>query len=397
MPTRDRAYLLKTALASALLQTYDDLEIVVSDNYSTDDTKKIVDSFNNRKIRYIRTDRPLDMPKSWEFVLHHAQGEYITYLTDDSYLFPYAIERALTEMKRFNSRMAVWNMCTYFAPDWLEPGWRNYLIVPKTTFQSHLLSSEMILKKFYDLQDDLSCPKVLNTLFHRKIAEEVLKVQGKLFLPPSPDYTAAIGLLHNVKEYVFIDDPLFIDGKFPVSIGMISKFNWGKATQEYLAEFEDIDFTKAIDLNIPTLSVNMAQSLEMMRKYYPEILKYEINRENLICKCVNDLILHEINGVDVRESWRVLKAYQNMQPEKVRKAVRKQKVRSKIRIVLKKACVYVPFHEFLLKLIGGWQVFRGSRWGFSNLQQCGEVAPSLIEKMRKKSSGTLVSSLGQKK
>jgi glycosyltransferase involved in cell wall biosynthesis len=40
MPTRDRAHLLKFALQSALSQTFDDYEILVSDNHSTDNVSE---------------------------------------------------------------------------------------------------------------------------------------------------------------------------------------------------------------------------------------------------------------------------------------------------------------------------------------------------------------------
>lgn len=385
IPTRNRAHVLKTALASALRQTYEDLEIVVSDNYSTSDTKELVDSFKNTKIRYIRTNKALDMPNSWEFAFHHAKGEYITYLTDDSYLLASAIERALSELERFNSKIVVWNRCAYFAPDWLEPAWRNYLVIPKPTFKPALLSSETALIKFYNLEDDASCPKVLNTLFHRNITERVLQVQGKLFSPPCPDFTAGIALLHNIKEYCYIDEPLVIDGRFPVSIGMVSAFNWGKATQDFLSEFEDTEFTKVIDLNIPVLSISIAQSLEMVRKNYGD-MKHTLNIKNLICRCVRDLVIHQMNGIDVKETWQVLNKYLNILPKETRKAVMYRKLVSMIEVISRKNCVRVPFHEFLLKFVGRWRLFRGSRWGITNLQNCGEITPELIQKMRKEVS-----------
>ena len=88
IPTRNRAHLLKYALRSAIQQSYQNIEIVVCDNYSTDNTIEVVESFNSQNIIYVRTNNALSMPDNWEFALHKASGEYITYLTDDSYLLP---------------------------------------------------------------------------------------------------------------------------------------------------------------------------------------------------------------------------------------------------------------------------------------------------------------------
>jgi glycosyltransferase involved in cell wall biosynthesis len=74
---RNRAHLLKVALYSALRQTWQDLEILVSDSYSgIEGTRKVLRSFQDLRLRYARTHRLLAMPDSWEFALSHAKGEY---------------------------------------------------------------------------------------------------------------------------------------------------------------------------------------------------------------------------------------------------------------------------------------------------------------------------------
>src|SRR5439155_1533464 len=71
MPTRNRAQLLQFALQSALDQPTADLEVVVSDNDSRDDTPAVARRFNDPRVRYVRTPETLAMPDSWEFA--HGQ------------------------------------------------------------------------------------------------------------------------------------------------------------------------------------------------------------------------------------------------------------------------------------------------------------------------------------
>tara|TARA_Y100000031_G_scaffold102701_1_gene112577 strand:+ start:672 stop:866 length:195 start_codon:yes stop_codon:yes gene_type:complete len=53
IPTYNRAKLLKKAVESVLDQTFQDFEVIIVDDGSTDNTKNIVDSFNSNKIKYI--------------------------------------------------------------------------------------------------------------------------------------------------------------------------------------------------------------------------------------------------------------------------------------------------------------------------------------------------------
>ncbi len=153
MPTRNRAHLLKVSLPSALRQTYQDLEILISDNYSgNEETRKVYESFQDSRLRYVRTDRLLAMPDSWEFALSHAKGEYVTVLTDDWYFLPFAIERAMAAVEQYKVDLVAWNYCTYFSPDCMQPFRRNLFLVGKPPYETLLLSSQDVLRELFDLR-----------------------------------------------------------------------------------------------------------------------------------------------------------------------------------------------------------------------------------------------------
>lgn len=375
MPTRNRAHLLKTALASALRQTYEDVEIVVSDNYSSDNTKAVVESFDSPKVRYVRTTKPLAMPDSWNFALSNAYGEYITYLTDDSYLFPDAIKRALSEMNRFNEKIIVWNSCQYFSPEWMDPKQRNLLYAPKFVSQSYLMQSEESLKQIFDMDIWIPIPKFLNSLCHRQLIEKAIQIQKQMFLPPCPDYSSALGLLKQVKNYVYIDRPLVIDGKFPESIGASSSFNFGQATKKFLSEFKDTSFKTLVEPDLPTISVSVAQTLEGMRKFYPNLP--QINKKNLLVSSIYYLLLLKSNGADVGGTWQILEEYLSHESKEFRKTINKQKIYFKTRLMIKKF-VPVLFLEYFDRWWRNSRKYWGKNCGFANLEECGKIAPKLI-------------------
>lgn len=87
IPTHNRAskYLRET-LGSALQQTYSNLEILVSDNCSTDGTEAFVRGFQDARIRYIRHDPPIAPHANADCCLKEAKGKYFILLHDDDLL-----------------------------------------------------------------------------------------------------------------------------------------------------------------------------------------------------------------------------------------------------------------------------------------------------------------------
>lgn len=77
---------IKTAIESALNQEYQHLEILVCDDYSTDKTAEIIDSYNNPKIRLIKNTKNLGYLRTFNKLLYLAQGEFICFLDADDFI-----------------------------------------------------------------------------------------------------------------------------------------------------------------------------------------------------------------------------------------------------------------------------------------------------------------------
>ncbi len=83
IPTYNRPEYLQQAIASAVNQTYQNIEIIVSDNCSTDNTQEIVESFADFRIKFWRQPRNLGMFANQMEALKMAQGKYVASLHDD--------------------------------------------------------------------------------------------------------------------------------------------------------------------------------------------------------------------------------------------------------------------------------------------------------------------------
>lgn len=77
IPARDAADTLPATIHSALTQSYKDIEVVLVDNGSVDDTPNIVSQFGNR-VEYIRLQsREGATAAAWNIGLHAASGDFI--------------------------------------------------------------------------------------------------------------------------------------------------------------------------------------------------------------------------------------------------------------------------------------------------------------------------------
>jgi glycosyltransferase involved in cell wall biosynthesis len=74
---------LKEALGSAVAQTYPNLEIVVSDNGSSDATEDVVKSVGDPRIRYFRHPTNIGVTNNANFCVQEAHGDYLLLLHDD--------------------------------------------------------------------------------------------------------------------------------------------------------------------------------------------------------------------------------------------------------------------------------------------------------------------------
>jgi len=87
IPTYNRAHYLAEAIETSLDQDYQNFEVIVSDNSSTDGTdERVKKYFRDPHFRYFRNDRNLGSLRNFENLIYsYATGEFGHYLMDDDY------------------------------------------------------------------------------------------------------------------------------------------------------------------------------------------------------------------------------------------------------------------------------------------------------------------------
>ena len=97
IPTRNRSEYLYHSLKTCITQDYENLEIIVSDDFSTDNTKQMVDKFikSDNRIRYITpsNERNVGMLENFEFALNHVKPGFVLALGGDDGLMPNSVSK----------------------------------------------------------------------------------------------------------------------------------------------------------------------------------------------------------------------------------------------------------------------------------------------------------------
>src|SRR5262245_50223599 len=120
IPTRERADTLYWTLRSCLVEEYENLTVLVSDNCSTDNTEEVVREIKDPRIKYIKTPRRLSMSDNWEFALEHVTDGYLNFIGDDDGLISNSLgiaNQILTEcpVDAVNSK----DKAIYFWPEYV--------------------------------------------------------------------------------------------------------------------------------------------------------------------------------------------------------------------------------------------------------------------------------------
>lgn len=88
IPTYNREKYIKGAIESAINQTYQDYEIIIVDNNSTDSTYNTIESYakNNPKIRSYQNKENIGPARNWKKCIELSKGEYIKIIWSDDYI-----------------------------------------------------------------------------------------------------------------------------------------------------------------------------------------------------------------------------------------------------------------------------------------------------------------------
>jgi len=110
IPSYNSADFIEETIRSVLSQTYPNIEIIITDDASTDDTVKIIEELRAISplpmiVKFLENN--LGIEGNWNVAISHASGDYIKLLPADDTLDPECIATQLAQFTRYGDRIAL--------------------------------------------------------------------------------------------------------------------------------------------------------------------------------------------------------------------------------------------------------------------------------------------------
>ncbi len=139
LPTRNRVSLLAEAIETVRAQSFEDWEIIVSDNASSENVKGLIEDISDPRIVYLRSDEPLPVTDNWNLAVDAARGRWVVMLGDDDGLVPGYFDAMRAVCAKLNDPDVIYHGAYHFlAPDVL-PGQAQGRLSDVTRMHSLLL------------------------------------------------------------------------------------------------------------------------------------------------------------------------------------------------------------------------------------------------------------------
>jgi hypothetical protein len=301
IPTVDRPNILRETLAATLAQPRDDIEVLVSDNFSDPRTQAVLDTFDDPRLRKFRTDRRMPMPAHWEWIWPKTTGDYVIYICDDCALTEAALKAADYAIDNHDADIVSWRSAHYYHPDWHVkfrhlPDRGNILAVDMG-FSNGLfrVNSEAVVRHFCETLRLSACfPSVVGLVVRREIGNAVAAEIGKFHWAPCPDISAGLMSLVRAREgrFFFWDGLGGIGGRSAESntASFLSKGKSSPRLREYLDEFPSREERfPDHDIELESITNLLAASVTQARSKYPDRFPdCDLDLKTLVLRSIDD-------------------------------------------------------------------------------------------------------------
>ncbi|MCE9602048.1 MAG: glycosyltransferase family 2 protein [Gemmatimonadetes bacterium] len=224
IPTKDRAHYLEKTLTTCSLQTYANLEIIVSDDGSTDGTRDVVSraAARDSRIRYVSPGNTVGMRDNFEFVLDQVRPGFVMALGGDDGLLPGAIEGMLDALRRTGQQLLTWPAPVFSYAGVRTPG--SQLLLPLASGLRVVDSAAVLARQARDLSY-VTDPELPMFYVKGVVATELVErvrsrsPEHRFYTCSTPDGYSGIVLAGEVAQYAYSGTPFSVYGASPSSQG----------------------------------------------------------------------------------------------------------------------------------------------------------------------------------
>lgn len=378
IPTKNRADLLRMAVQSLLEQTFGDYEVVVSDNNSSNDTRSVIASLGDQRIKYTRSEHDLSATANWNNCFRLSTGRYIMMIGDDDYLLPECLEilhSLITSYEQPNIVQA--GAALYSPPDRFERYWRNTVNVPLSRGgESHRVISARALEAIFSFHFPFETQSVC---YSRALLEVVAQGRDGPYAEAYPDHFCAIAALLHAKEYISTRKPVIILGRGPRGLGAMALSSPSDAEEVWR---QHVDPENKIDICTPIPGPHFKNgnyiTLMHIKHAYPKMATpYTIDLGAYYSVLYTDLVSYRV-GNDHANLRAASRSMMKKIPRRYKLQVHRHRIVSTLREAIKQAIPYPLLNSIKrFDLAHGNALFVRLPNRVTNIQECYSYCKSI--------------------
>lgn len=225
IPVKDRKEYLYHTLRTCIIQDYQNFEVIVADDASTDGTKEMVKNMAQMDSRINFIDRPVrvGMRDNFEDALSRIKEGYVMAIGGDDGIMPCGISRMVKTFQETGTKLLTWCPPEYAYPMDFYPNGHFSIYRRKG---SHWVNSHEYLDRQTKLLayiNDIECPMFyIKGAAHITLIEKVKSrtANNRFYSCPTPDGYSGIVLSGEVDQFYFSDESFTINGVSPTSQGI---------------------------------------------------------------------------------------------------------------------------------------------------------------------------------
>lgn len=214
IPLYNRKHYIATCIDSALNQTFQDFEIIVRDNCSTDGSfdfvkEKYSKQISEGKIKLFQNEKNLgEFPNTNKLILE-AEGKYFTILHSDDLYLPYALQHLYEEAEKYQADVVHGSYLLNSPPDGvIEEGTQFQLCCWETKPAKEItVVSDDPMVRFSEWADSGTFIDLQYNMFNKKFFLSECLFQGAIFEKMSE--LCVLHLYWIMKSKIFVKTPTF--------------------------------------------------------------------------------------------------------------------------------------------------------------------------------------------
>ncbi|MBX3733568.1 MAG: glycosyltransferase [Verrucomicrobiae bacterium] len=268
LPTRNRSEIVPGAIQSILGQSFDDFELVISDNdESPEATRNAVAAFRDPRIRYFRTSGDLPMHDNWEHARRQALGRWLLVVEDKQRLTPTALATLHGICRDHPGSLVSYppvNACA------------DHLAGPSGAPDVQRFTCEQVVEEFCRFSPLFwnIFPRGLTSATPRAVMDAIASCSptGMVFSWVNPDYAYGFQALSRAPDLWFVNEDIIY---VPLSVGRTGRYSNGLSgarkeaqARKFFASLPVPESEFLGDVPVPTLWLWVNPVLYDFRKFY---------------------------------------------------------------------------------------------------------------------------------